>query len=169
MYYKIENQHSSIFKALFEIRMEEIRMEADNRKAITAKTGLAWKAYLGHAGQQNFNRVCQFDGFVFNEPEKVDLKIWRRHKKHTDVFVPNKHTAKGKEMANFLLNDLEGSCFINVYKELNLRFPTGKFCFPYVEVRKKVIILKLDDKANVDHPDLIEITMKEFNELNEKE
>lgn len=167
MYFKITNKDSEVYKELHEMRTEEIRIEAANRKAITEKTGLEWKAYLGHAGQQNFNRVCQFDGFQFLEPDKVDPKVWRRHNKYQEIFVPNKHTAQGKAITHFLLNVLGASSFINVYKALDLKLPHGKFLFPYVEITGEVIILMIDNKSKVDHPDLIEITMKEFNELNE--
>ena len=166
MYYKIVNKESEVYQKLHEMRTKERQMEDDNKQAIAEKTGLEYTQYIGHPGQQTFNRVSVYSGFKFTEPEKVDLKIWTRHKTHNDIFVPNKRTNAGREMAQFLSNGLKGHWFKVVYKILGLEGPIGSFSFPFVEIYGDVIGLFIgDEQEQPTDENLIEITSKEFNFL----
>ena len=167
MYYKIVNKDSEVYQKLHEMRTKELQMEADNKQAINEKTGgLEYTQYIGHPGQQTFNRVSVYSGFQFLEPEKVDLKIWSRHKKHNDFFVPNKRTNAGREMAKFLSNGLKGHRFKVVYQILGLEGPVGSFSFPFVEIYEDVIGLFIgDEQEQPTNENLIEITSKELNSL----
>ena len=166
MYYKIVNKESEVYQKLHEMRTKERQMEDDNKQAIAEKTGLEYTQYIGRPGQQTFNRVSVYSGFKFTEPEKVDLKIWTRHKTHNDIFVPNKRTNAGREMAQFLSNGLKGHWFKVVYKILGLEGPIGSFSFPFVEIYGDVIGLFIgDEQEQPADENLIEITSKEFESL----
>lgn len=106
----------------------------------------------------------QYSGFKFTNPDKVDSKIWKRNKEHIDIFVPNKSTKAGREMAEFLLNGLKGSRFDSVFEILGLPV-YGKFTYPYVEIEGELILLFLGDNQEPKDKNLIEITKREFNEL----
>lgn len=54
MYYKIENQNCKIYTQLHSLRTKELQMKKDNEAAIKQKTGLDFKTFLGHSGQQEF-------------------------------------------------------------------------------------------------------------------
>jgi hypothetical protein len=165
MYFKIDNTTSPIYQKLFQMRIEELEMSLRNKKAITEITGLEWVEYLGYSGQQNFHRVTQFSGFKFTEPEKVNLKIWKRHKKHNDFFVPNKWTNLGREMEGFLLNGLEGRMYDEVFEAVGLESPAGRFSFPFMDICGSLILLFLGGEPELKDENIIEITKTEFNNL----
>lgn len=164
MYYKIENKESEVYKKLHEQRTKEEQMELKNTASIIEKTGLNFTNFFGRRGQQNFRRVTSYSGFEFTEPEKVDLKIWKRHKEHTEIFVPNTRTKLGREMQEFLNNGLEGSRYDVINDILGLE-DLRRFTFPFVEIVGEKIILYVDDQYDLNDKDIIEITKREFNEL----
>lgn len=162
MYYKITNKDCEVYKKLHDLRTQEKKIEKENIKSIEEKTGLKWKHSFGNHGQQNFRRVTSYAGFKFLEPEKVDLKVWKQHKEHQEIFVPNVRTKLGREMQEFLWNGLEGSNYNRVIEILKLA-DLRKFSFPYVEITKdEIIIIALGDGHEPKNPDVIEITKKEF-------
>lgn len=166
MYYKIENKECEVYKKLHKMRTEELRIEEENKQLITEKTGLNWENFLGHKGQQQFGRVTTYNGFVFTEPEKVNLKIWKLHSEYKDCFVPNNRTKLGREMNDFLNNGLnKGHWFNDVYDNLGIESPMGRFTFPYVEICNDIIVLYLDDKTVLADENIIEITSKEAKSL----
>jgi hypothetical protein len=165
MYYKIVNKESEVYKKLHEMRTEELEMEESNKQAITEQIGLEWEAFLGHSGQQNFNRVTVYSGFVFKDPEKVDRKIWKKHSDHKDVFVPNRKTKLGREMSQFLCNGLKGHSYSKVFKIIGIPQPLGRFTFPYVEIFGDIIAIYLGDKQIPTDENIIEITSREFESL----
>lgn len=168
MYYKIDNKESEVYRKLHSIRAEELKFEEENKQLISEKTGLKWERYLGHYGQQNFNRVSTYSGFEFIQPELVDLKIWKRNHEHNSCFIPNRKFKAGREMANFLNNGLKGHWFNVVFKNLGIERQGGRFVFPYVEIVGETIILFLDDKIEITDENIIEITSKEFNQIREQ-
>ena len=159
MYYKIENQESEVYKKLHELRTREQQMEKENEKTIQEKVELEWTKSLGHFGQQSFSRVSTYSGLAFKQPEKLDPKIWILHKEHEGIYVPNRRTKKGREMAEFL-RDLKGSSYSFVYKHLGLEHPEGRFSFPFIEICDQVIIICIDN--DIEDENIIEITKKEF-------
>jgi hypothetical protein len=165
MYYKIENKECDVYKKLHQMRSEEMQIGKDNLKAIEEKIGLEFVNYLGHNSQQNFRRTSKYNGFEFTEPEKVDLKIWKRHNEHTQIFIPNKRTKSGREMAEFLLNGLKGSIYNRPLKILGLT-EKRKFTFPYVEVIGDLIIIYLGNNGTPQDKNVIEITRSEFERFN---
>lgn len=167
MYYKIENKECEAYKKLHAMRTEEMQIEKDNVKAIEEKTGLKFTRFIGRSGQQTFKRVTSYAGFVFTEPEKVDMKIWKKSKESKTCFVPNRSTKAGREMDQFLRNGLKGGRYTDPYDNLGLEHPAGRFTFPYVAICGDVIIFSID---NEDIPDknIIEITKTEFNQIWEK-
>lgn len=165
MYYKITNKECEVYKKLHELRTRELEIEEENVLAIKTKTGLDFETFLGDKGQQNFNRVTEYVGFKFTEPEKVDLKIWKIDKDNPDIFVPNTKYKLGREMGEFLRNGLNGSKISKVFDILGItRKP--KFTFPYVEIVDDVILLFFDHNHEPNDPNIVEITKKEFEELN---
>ena len=165
MYYKIINKDCEVYKGLYDMRTEELKISEKNKKAIEEKTGLTFESFLGKSGQQNFKRVTQYSGFLFNEPEKVDLKIWKKNKDYPDCFEPNRKTKLGREMAEFLSNGLKGSRFDKPFDILGLD-ANDSFTFPFVEISNNdVIVCYFDDNHELKNEDVIEITRAEFNAI----
>jgi hypothetical protein len=162
MYYKIINKDSLVYKELHEMRSKELNWEIENKQMLKDKIGLKWSKFSGYLGQQTFNRTTDYYGFIFDEPDKVNEKIWKKDK--NDIYKPNKRTKLGKEMQT-ILNSKKGHSFSIVYDILKLEHPCYNFTFPYVEICNDIIILYLDNNALVNNEDIIEITSKEFNEI----
>lgn len=167
MYYKIENKECEVYLKLHDMRTKELQIEKDNEKAIEDKTGLKWEEYFGNSGQQNWNRVTQYKGFIFSEPEKVDLKIW--NKNNEGVFVPNKRTKLGREMSEFLMNGLKGNRYDKPFEILKIQ-KQRRFTFPFIEIgNNDIIVLFFDDNHLPKDENVIEITRKEFDAILEEQ
>ena len=164
MYYKIENKECEAYKKLHEQRTKEAQIELKNSASIIEKTGLKFNDFYGRRGQQNLRRVTSYTGFDFLDPEKVDLKVWKIHKEHKEIFVPNTRTKLGREMQEFLNNGLEGSLYHVINDILELE-SLNRFTFPFIEIIGEKIILYIDDQYDLNNKDIIEITKSEFNEL----
>lgn len=163
MYYKIENKDSKIYKKLHELRLNEIRIEKDNLAKVKERIGHSFSNFLGHHGQQNLHRTTQYIGFVFDNPEELDSKVWKKHKDVDDVYVPNRRSKLGKEIEEFLRNGLEGSMYVTVFEILEVEDIYGSFMFPFVEIVEDNIYILLDSKQEPKSEDVIEITKREFN------
>lgn len=160
MYYKIENKESEIYKTLRAFRQNEIDINKRNRKAVEDKIPYKWTRFLGYFGQQSFGRVTTYSGFQFEEPEKVDLKVWKQDKDNPKCFTPNKRTKAGREMYDFL-NELESSSMFELNRIIGFE-PNGRFTIPFLDICGDVLILYLDNKFEPKDESIIEITSKEF-------
>jgi hypothetical protein len=167
MYYKITDQSSEVYQKLHQLRTRELQIEEENKKAIQSKTGMTWNAFLGDTKQQQFRRVTQYAGFMFNQTDQVDPKIWKRDKKYPAIWVPNTRTKAGREMDQFLSNGLDSSPYGKVLEILGLERLT-RFTFPFVEICEDAIILYLGDQHQPKDPNVVEITFKEFQGLQER-
>jgi hypothetical protein len=118
---------------------------------------------LGVSRNRSVFRVEQFQGFNFYDDTKVDSKIWVEHKSHPGIYVPNRRTKVGREMAEFLRN-LEHSWMEEVYEiAINRDFSDyGSYKIPICVQRDEIIYLRMDDQFDVENPDIIEITKTEF-------
>jgi len=164
MYYKIENKESGVYKKLYEIRKDELRINDENEQAIKEKIPYDWNEFLGNNGQQGFIRTRTFHGFVFLNPDEVDLKVWK--KDTNGAFIPNRRTKAGREISSFL-NGLPNRGFFRVEDSLGLSRLYGKITLPYLEIGKdSVILLYLDNRHRPEDPNVIEITRAEFEQLN---
>jgi hypothetical protein len=162
MYYKIINKKCNVYKKLYELRTSEIKMGEDNVIAIKNKVGLSFETYVGYSGQQNVYRVTEYEGFKFTDPEKVNLKLWKLDKEFEGLYVPNKKTKLGREMAEFLLNGIQKSNFMYVFKILKME-TSRRFTFPYVEIVNDIILLYLGETHEEPKDiNIIEITKKEW-------
>jgi hypothetical protein len=167
MYYKIVNKDCEVYQKLHALRTEELRIEEQNKQAIDERIGIAWKSYFGRHGQQNFCRVTEYSGFQFTEPEKIDPKLWVKHPEHPEIYIPNRRTKQGREIAKFLSNGLKGGWYGKVLDILDLP-NLARFSFPVVDIVDDTIVVFLGDGHQPKDENLIEITSKEFNEIRSK-
>ena len=164
MYYKIQNKECDTYKKLHDLRTYELQIGEENVSAIENKTGFYWEDHLGYSGQQTFSRTTEYRGFAFIQKDKVDAKVWKKDPQHEDIFIPNRRTKAGREMAEFLSNGLKRSRYDKVFDILGLAHPR-KFTLPYVEIVGELIILFLSNNQDPKDENLIEITKREFDEL----
>ena len=169
MYFKITDKESETYKKLYELRSEELKMEADNEAAVKKLIGDDWTTFLGYPGQQNFGRVTLYEGFEFKHPENLPPKTWKLDKKHGDkgIYVPDSRTKHGREIKE-ALNNLPTSSVKKVFSILGCEL-SGRFTFPYVEICKDgAIVFLMSDRYSKDirkFPEIVEITGREFDEL----
>lgn len=170
MYYKITNKDSDVYKRLYDLRKKEQQIEENNKKTVKELIGQDFTHFIGKAGQQNFKRVTQYSGFEFKHPEKLPPKVWVLDKQYGDkgVYVPNRRTKTGREMLE-KLRTLPHSSIIEVFRILECEM-SGRFVFPYVEIGKDdVIVFYMSDRYDdvlSKNKDIIEITKREFEEIN---
>jgi hypothetical protein len=165
MYYKITNKESKVYQDLHAQRTKEIEIESENERLVQEKIVHEYKGFLGRHGQQTFSRTSEYHGFSFKNPAELDPKIWVKDKKHSNVYVPNTRTKKGREMKEFLLNGLKGSRFDIVFQLVGIKKHNSRFTFPFMEIVGDVILLYMDDNHEPLVDDVIEITSKEFDQI----
>lgn len=169
MYYKITNKDSNVYKQLYNLRKKEQEIEESNEKLVKELVGQDFTYFIGVTGQQHFERVTHYSGFMFKHPEKLPPKVWVLDKQYGDkgVYVPNCRTKAGREMQE-KLRTLPHSSIIDVFRILKCEL-SGRFVFPYIEIgRDDVIVLYMSARYHdvlLKNRDIIEITMCEFNEL----
>lgn len=160
MYYKLTDTSGEMYKKLYAMRKKELRIEKENEEKIKERFPDWNKQYLGYSGQQNFSRVSQYTGLCFKNPEKVNVKEWKRHKEHQDVFIPNTRTKEGKLVVDFF-KSLKSSSFFELRDIVGMEL-YGQFKIPYMEIGKDdYIYFYFDDRFNPSE-EFIEITKKEF-------
>lgn len=164
MYYKIVNKDCEVYQKLFNLRQKEHQINEENLKAIKEKIGLEFDKYFGHNQNGSFIRTKRYIGFVFKEPEKVNLKIWKKYNKDEKTFIPNKQTKLGREMFKFLEN-LKISTFTEVTDILGINIVSPRFTYPIMEIINDTILLHINDSNHVEDENIIEITYKEFQEI----
>lgn len=162
MYYKIINKECEVYKNLHEMRTNELQIEKENKLKIEEIAGSSFVGFLGYGGQQNFRRVPLYVGFNFTEPEKIDHNVWRLDPENENIYIPNKKTKKGREIAELLNNGLKSSIYTRPMRLLGVEIPI-RCTFPFVTICGDVILLFIDDKCGEPTDEnVIEITSKEF-------
>lgn len=88
MYYKMTNTSCEKYKQLRAFREEEIKIEKENRKAIEKIVRHPFDKFVGHSGQNSFDRVTRWRGFVFTDTKNIDERIWKTDKEFPDAYFP---------------------------------------------------------------------------------
>lgn len=107
-YYKVENIDSELFKKASEFLDMEKELINVQKQAIEKKV----PKYSCYKGIMGFERVIRYDGFVFEDHENIDKKVWKT--KEVDgkmLSVPNTRTKAGKEMKEFLWSFKRTTCW----------------------------------------------------------
>lgn len=116
IYYKVENKDSELFKNASEFLAMEDRLREEQKAAVIAKVP-KFKTYRGEKG---FDRIVRFTGFVFEDPQNIDPKVWIT--KEVDgkmLSTPNRRTNAGREMWKFL-NSFERTTMWDVDRLLGI-------------------------------------------------
>lgn len=115
-YYKVTDQNSELFKKSSEFLAMEDELRDKQKKAIRERV----PKFTEFRGERGFNRILRYKGFVFEDVESIDPKVWVT--KLTDgklCSTPNKRTKAGKEMDKFLKEFKRTNCW-DVDKLLNI-------------------------------------------------
>lgn len=107
-YYKVTDQNSKLFKKSSEFLTMEDELRDKQKKAIRERV----PKFSEFRGERGFNRILRYKGFVFEDAENIDPKVWVT--KLTDgklCSTPNKRTIAGKEMDKFLKEFKRTNCW----------------------------------------------------------
>lgn len=160
IYYKITDKESDLYKKLYEQRTMELEAHKQNQVTLAKLIPYKWDIYSGHR-DNSFSRIQRYFGFKFENPEEVDMKVWKRDPNHPEIFIPNKRTKAGKEMQKAISN-LKCFSFMEIMDILDIKDYCGRYVIPTLEIAGDTILVSVDDKHKLTQQDAIMITMDEF-------
>lgn len=146
-------------------REKEIEIEKKNREAIKKIVGHPFDDFIGHSGQNSFERVTRWIGFVFTDTENINERIWKNDKDFPGAYFPNRRYKEGRAMYE-RINSLPKSSFFEFRKLLGIKF-IGRFSFPHIFICGDVLLFYFDDRFEPTDKNFIEITKKEFEAIRE--
>lgn len=99
LYYKVENKDSDLFKRASEFLAMEEKLREIQRKTIESKVPKFSKCRC----EKGFNRIVRYTGFVFDDKESIDPKVWKTTVENGVMLSsPNLRTNVGRAMDEFL-------------------------------------------------------------------
>ena len=99
LYYKVENKDSDLFKRASEFLAMEEKLREIQRKTIESKV----PKFSKYRGEKGFNRIVRCTGFVFDDKESIDPKVWKTTVENGEMLsTPNLRTKVGRAMDDFL-------------------------------------------------------------------
>lgn len=143
-YYKVENTDCDLFKKASEFLDMENELISSQKKAVEEKL----PKFSHYQYSKGFNRVLRYDGFVFEDQENIDKKVWRT--KEVDgkmLSVPNLRTKVGKKMKEFLNSFKRTTCW-DVDRLLNIEKKSvcGSFYQNTLFKNNDVVYILIDSK-----------------------
>ena len=164
IFYKVENKDSELFKKASEFLAVEDRLREEYKAAVEAKV----PKFKLFRGEKSFNRIVRFVGFVFEDQENIDPKVWKTEEKDGKMLsTPNRRTKAGREMYKFLKSfdlttDWDVDRLLGIEKEMifGSYFPANLFKF-----NDRIYILidsQFREEFEKNNADFIEITRGEM-------
>ena len=167
IYYKVENKDSELFKRANVFLAKEEELREIQRKAIESKV----PKFSKYKGTKGFNRIVQYTGFVFDDKENIDPKVWKTKEENGEMLsTPNLRTKVGKAMNEFLRSFKRTSVW-DVNKILNIDEKSlyGSFYPANLFVFNECIYIIIDsqyrDVFEKNNTDIIEITNGEITKV----
>ena len=99
LYYKVENKDCDLFKRANEFLAMEKKLRETQRKTIESEL----PKFSKYKYVKGFNRIVQYTGFIFDDQESIDPKVWKTKEENGEMLsTPNLRTKVGKAMNEFL-------------------------------------------------------------------
>ena len=164
IYYKVENKDSELFKRANVFLAKEEELREIQRKTIESKL----PKFSKYKGEKGFNRILIYPGFVFDDKESIDPKVWKTKEENGEMLsTPNLRTKVGKAMNEFLRSfkgtnvwDVDRLLAIDE-KSLYGRFYTANL-FEFNECIYVIMDSRYRDVFEKNNTDIIEITNGEM-------
>lgn len=163
-FYKVENKQSALFKKASDFLTKEENLRNMQKETIVAKL----PKFSKYKTERGFNRIPIYKGFVFENPENLDPKVWNTKKENgMMVSFPNPRTKAGKEMKKFLLS-FERTDIWDLDRVLGIdKFSiNGEFYQSNMFKHKDCVYIFIDsqyrEEFEKNNTDLIEITYGEM-------
>ena len=81
IYYKVENKDSELFKRANVFLAKEEELREIQRKTIESKL----PKFSKYKGEKGFNRIVIYTGFVFDDKESIDPKVWKTKEENGEI------------------------------------------------------------------------------------
>lgn len=107
-YYKVDNKNCDLFKKASDFLAMEKELIEIQKKSVEEKV----PKFSHYQGRRGFTRIIRYVGFVFDDQENIDKKVWKT--KEVDgkmLSTPNLRTKAGKEMEEFLKSFKRTTCW----------------------------------------------------------
>lgn len=164
-FFKIEQKDCDLFKKVSEFLDMEEELRETQKKAIESQL----PKFSMYQGQRGFTRIVRYTGFVFDDKENIDPKVWKT--KEIDgkmLSTPNLRTKAGRAMNEFLQSFKRTTCWdVDRLLKIDRKSVHGKFYPPNLFRHNGCIYIIIDSQyCSVfaeNNADAIEITYGEIN------
>lgn len=154
---------------------EDKELEAYFKRCKEA-VGFEFKQFGGYTPDSTMIRICKIESILVDKEtwERLDKKLWKKKDVIKDYvrIVPIKRTKQGKAISAVLSSYNAVTNCIQILKELGLNERSGnRITLPQLRYTNGHCFIRLGDnvRADKDNPDLVEITMSEYEQLIGKE
>ena len=163
-FYKIERKEGGLFKKANEFLDMEEELRNTQKNAIESQL----PKFSKYQGERGFNRILRYKGFVFDDQENIDPKVWNT--KEVDgkmLSTPNRRTKVGKAMDEFLRSFKKTTCWdVDRLLGIDNTRVNGSFCpanlFRYNDCIYVLIDSQFRNDFEINNPDAAEITYGEM-------
>lgn len=145
-------------------------------KRVEDAVGFELEKFGGYMPDSTLTRICEITSILVDKEkwEQLDKKLWKKKDVIKDYvrIVPIKRTKQGKAISAVLSSYNAVTNSIQILKELGLNEGSGnRITLPQLRYTNEHCFIRLGDnvRADKDNPDLVEITMSEYERLIEKE
>ena len=164
LYYKVENKDSDLFKRANKFLAMEENLREIQKKTIESQL----PKFSKYKGKKSFNRIVQYTGFVFDDKESIDPKVWKTKEENGVMLsTPNLHRKVGRAMDEFLRSfkrtdvwDVDRLLAIDEKSICGTYYPADLFVFN--ECLYIIIDSQFRDVFEKNNTDIIEITNGEM-------
>lgn len=145
-------------------------------KRVEDSVGFEFDKFGGYMPDSTLTRICKVTSILVDKEkwEQLDKKLWKKEEVIKDYvrIIPIKRTKQGKAISAVLSSYNAVTGYWRILKELGLNEGSGnRITFPQLRYTNEHCFIRLGDniRADKENPDLVEITMSEYELLIEKE
>lgn len=145
-------------------------------KRVEEAVGFEFDKFGGYMPDSTLTRICKVTSILVDNKrwEQLDKKLWKKEEVIKDYvrIIPIKRTKQGKAISAVLSSyNAVTNCF-QIFNELGLNGRSGNsITLPQLRYTNGHCFIRLGDnvRADKENPDLVEITMSEYEQLIGKE
>lgn len=143
-------------------------------KRVEDSVGFEFDKFGGYMPDSTLTRICKITSILVDKEkwEQLDKKLWKKKDVIKDYvrIVPIKRTKQGKAISAVLSSYKAVTDYWRILKELGLN-EGNRITLSQLRYTNGHCFIRLGDnvRADKDNPDLVEITMSEYERLIEKE
>lgn len=145
-------------------------------KRVEDSVGFEFDKFGGYMPDSTLTRICKITSILVDKEkwEQLDKKLWKKKEVIKDYvrIIPTKRTKQGKAISAVLSSYNAVTDYWKILKELGLKEGSGdRITLPQLRSTKGHCFIRMGDniRADKENPDLVEITMSEYERLIEKE